>query len=79
MVDTSAPPCDEAKPAAELLWRMNMGLKIFKVQAEGDTMYIQAPTLQDARNKLKDKCGPIPESLLTWTRVDNLPEDEEFL
>ena len=53
--------------------------KIFKVEAQGDTLYIQAPTKEDAHLQLTEKIGPIPERLLTWTEVTKLPKGEEFL
>jgi hypothetical protein len=56
-----------------------MELQIFKVEAEGDTMYIRAENLTCARKILKQQVGPIPESMLKWTEVDELPEGEESL
>jgi hypothetical protein len=53
--------------------------KIFKVEAYDDTLYIQAPTKEDAHLQLTEKIGFIPEHLLTWTEVNKLPKDEEFL
>lgn len=58
--------------------------KIFKVEAYDDTLYIQAPTKEDAHLQLTEKmiaagAGFIPEHLLTWTEVNKLPKDEEFL
>lgn len=53
--------------------------KIFKVEAQGDTLYIQAPTKADAHLQLTEKIGPIPERLLKWSEVKSLPKGEEFL
>ena len=53
--------------------------KIFKVKAQGDTLYIQAPTKEDAHLQLTEKIGPIPERFLTWTEVEKLPKGEELL
>lgn len=53
--------------------------KIFKVEAEGDTLYIQAPTKEDAHLQLTEKIGNIPEELLTWSEIKGLPKDEEFI
>ncbi len=53
--------------------------KIFKVEAQGDTLYIQAPTQEDAHIQLSEKIGYIPESLLVWSEVKKLPKGEEFL
>jgi len=52
---------------------------IFKCEAEGDVVYFQARDLEDAKAQLKQKMGDIPESLLKWTKVDMLPEGEEFM
>jgi hypothetical protein len=54
-------------------------MKIFKVEAEGDTMYIQAPDKDSARVRLFKFTGEMPENLLTWSEVDALPKGEEFL
>jgi hypothetical protein len=53
--------------------------RIFKVEAQGDTLYIQAPTQEDAHLQLTEKIGPIPDRLLTWGEVKKLPKGEEFL
>lgn len=53
--------------------------KIFKVEAEGDTVYIQAPDKSSARERLFKFTGEIPDSWLTWSEVDSLPEGEAFL
>ena len=54
-------------------------VKIFKVEAEGDTMYIKRETLAEAKARLAEICGDIPPSLLKWTEVPKLPKGEEFL
>lgn len=54
-------------------------LKIFKVEAQGDVLYIQANHQSDALRQLEESMGPIPSSLLTWSEVVKLPEGEEFL
>jgi hypothetical protein len=53
--------------------------KIFKAEADGDTLYFGAETLEQAEGKLTETWGPIPESMVTWTEVDVLPEGEELL
>lgn len=53
--------------------------KIFRFEVEGDTIYIQAPDKDAARKRLFIFTGEIPDSLLTWSEVDSLPEGEEFL
>lgn len=47
--------------------------KIFKVEAEGDTLYINAGSLTQAKARLLKMVGPIPVHMLTWTEVDALP------
>jgi hypothetical protein len=54
-------------------------MKIFKVEAEGDVLYIQAPTKEDAHLQLTEKLGPIPNYLLKWSEVKKLPKGEDFL
>jgi len=54
-------------------------MSIYKVTAEGDNLYIEAETLEAAKAKFTHEMGDVPESLLTWTQVDALPDDEEFL
>lgn len=56
-----------------------MEMEIWKVEAEGDTLYIHANNQHDASQQLKHAMGPIPASLLTWTKIDALPEGEEYL
>ena len=58
---------------------MSRELKIFKVEAEGDEMYIQAADKEHARLRLFEFTGPIPENLLSWSEVDVLSEGQEFL
>lgn len=54
-------------------------MKIFKIEAEGDVVYIRADDQDSARIRLTAAMGPIPESLLTWTEVKKLPPGEEYL
>jgi hypothetical protein len=54
-------------------------MKIFKVEAQGDTLYIRANHQSDALRQLEEFSGPIPASLLKWSEVDKLPSGEEFL
>lgn len=55
------------------------GNKIFRVKAQGDTLYIRAPTLDGAKLRLVEAMGVIPERLLSWSEVKKLPKGEEFL
>lgn len=52
---------------------------IFKVEAEGDTVYIEAVDKETAKARLTEIMGPIPASMLRWSSVDKLPKGEEFL
>jgi len=54
-------------------------MKIFKVEAQGDTLYIRANHQSDALRQLEEFSGPIPSHLLTWSEVKKLPEGEEIL
>lgn len=54
-------------------------VKIFQVEAEGDTMYIQAEDKQAAQARFTEKIGDIQVELLDWKVVDSLPDGEEFL
>ena len=52
---------------------------IFKIDAEGDTVYIEAEDKKAALARLTEVMGPIPESLLKWSSVSKLPKGEELL
>jgi hypothetical protein len=52
---------------------------IHRVQACGDTIYIEAPDQPAALKILTQNCGHIPSSMLKWDTVDALPEGEELL
>jgi len=55
-------------------------MKIFKCEAQGDTMYFNADTVDAARVRLIEVMGDqIPEELLTWTEVSEVPDGEEAL
>lgn len=54
-------------------------MAIWKVQAEGDTVYIEAPDREAAEDRLTQFMGDIPTHLLTFTIVDKMPDDEELL
>ena len=54
-------------------------MKIFKVEAQGDTLYIRANHQSDAFRQLEEFSGPIPSELLTWSEVKKLPKNEIFL
>lgn len=53
--------------------------QVFKVEAQGDTVYIDAFTRVEAQLILKQYMGDIPESLLTWSGPIPLPDGEEAL
>jgi hypothetical protein len=54
-------------------------LKIYKCDAQGDTIYIRATNELQARKILYESMGDIPDSLLTWSIAKKLPKGEEFL
>lgn len=50
-------------------------MKIFKCEAQGDTIYIKAASIDEALSRLIEYMGSgIPEELLTWTEVDKIPD-----
>jgi hypothetical protein len=53
--------------------------KLFKVEAQGDTLYIRAEHQSDALRQLEEFCGPIPSSLLKWSEISKLPKGETVL
>ena len=55
-------------------------MKIFKCEAQGDTMYFKAKDVNAAGVRLIEVTGEqIPEELLTWTEVEEVPDGEEAL
>ena len=54
-------------------------MAIYKIEAEGDTVYVEADNEAAANKKLVKSMGFIPRSLLKFTVVDALPAGEEFL
>jgi len=50
---------------------------IFKVEAEGDELYITAPDEDAAYAAFKEKIGEAPREVLTFTVVDSIPEGQE--
>jgi len=56
-----------------------MKTKLFKVEAEGDTVYFKAKSLEHAKEKFENICGYIPDSIVHWEEIDELPEGEEAL
>ena len=53
--------------------------KIFKVEAEGDTLNINADNESQANAILTKLVGPIPYHMLKWEQVEALPKGEELL
>jgi len=52
---------------------------VWRVEAQGDTFYIAAFTLVEAKLILSQHMGHIPESLLSWSGPVPLPAGEEAL
>jgi hypothetical protein len=50
-----------------------------KVEADGDTVYVQGKNLREALDRFIRVIREINRGLLTWTEVDSLPEGEEAL
>lgn len=57
----------------------NSKLQIYKIDAQGDTIYIEALSESDAVSRLMQVMGHIPRSLLTLAVVKELPDGEELL
>lgn len=53
--------------------------EVFRVEAQGDVLYIDAFTLVEAKLVLRQRMGDIPESLLAWSGPVPLPAGEEAL
>jgi hypothetical protein len=56
-----------------------MAKKIFKIEAQGDTVYVQASNQEEACDQLTEFMGPIPHDLLTFSEIKKLPKGEVFL
>lgn len=52
---------------------------IWKVEAEGDVVYVKGKTVDEAERKFENAFGSIPAALVKWTKVDELPEGESFI
>lgn len=52
---------------------------IYKIEAQGDTVYVKAETQADALARLTEVMGTIPRSLLSISTVSKLPKGEELL
>ena len=52
---------------------------IWKVEAEGDYVYVEAETIDQAEAKFERSFGKVPRHLVTWTECDSLPEGEETI
>lgn len=53
--------------------------QIFRVTAEGDTIYIGAFCREDAEKVFQRYFGDMPTALVTWKLVPEAPDDEEVL
>jgi hypothetical protein len=51
----------------------------WKIVAQSDTVYVEAPDERGAKERLTAVMGEIPASLLTITEVKKLPKNEELL
>lgn len=52
---------------------------LFKVEAQGDTVYVRCDDGRDVPDILRKWMGNIPEGLYEVTKVDRLPAGEEAL
>ena len=53
-------------------------LKIYKVEAEGDTIYFHCANRDELAKKMDRAFGGIPEELLTITEIKKLPKGQEY-
>ena len=51
----------------------------WKCEAQGDTVYIEAESADEAFKQLCAKIGDMARSLVTITEIDRLPDGEEYL
>lgn len=51
---------------------------IYKVKAQGDTLYFKGWSQSDALRQLEEMCGPIPSSLLKWSQIKKLPKNAQI-
>lgn len=58
---------------------MKTKAKLFKVEAQGDVMYVQAADRETAQEILFRLTGPMPPALLSWKEVDKAPAGEKIL
>jgi hypothetical protein len=56
-------------------------MKFFKIEAQGDKVFIKAQDEAAAKEVLTENIGPIPSSLLTVTEITegDLPDGDEWL
>lgn len=54
-------------------------MPIYRIEAEGDVMFAAADNKTDAREILYETTGFIPEHLLVFEEVDEVPEGETCL
>lgn len=52
---------------------------LFKVEAEGDVLYIKADDGRDVPDIVRKWMGPIPEGVYEVTQIDKLPAGVEVL
>ena len=52
---------------------------IWKVEAQGDTIYFEETTIDEAEEKFRELFGNVPKKLVTWTEIDKLPDGEETI
>lgn len=54
---------------------------VYKIEAEGDTLYYAAATEDEAYTRISMLVGRIPRSMLTFTKMarEQVPNSEEVL
>lgn len=70
-VDAATERVTGLSPAIAAPYGSDKGLlPVFKVVADGDDLYFAAPTLERAKELLKQEFGDIPEGLLSWSETE---------
>lgn len=54
---------------------------VYKIEAEGDTMYYAATTEDEAYKRICEFIGKMPRHMLTFTKMksEEVPSDEDIL
>lgn len=51
-------------------------MPLFKVTAQGDNVYFDAPDMNKAKLQFERDFGKVPEAMLQWSSIKKLPKGE---